>query len=398
MKNNIKVITVTPFYPSEVHPYSGIFVESQIINLSKNGIKANIYYCVPRVPLPLSFIKLKWKELGKFEKCYERNGICINVLRYIAFPKNIGMAVSAADIYIQLKKILIKENPDLIHAHFAIPTGFAACKAAEVTNTPVVTTIHGSDINYYPYIYRGAYREKIRYTLRKSNIVLSVSHHLMRAALLIEPSANIVVNRIGVNLNEFKPFSEKREAVNKQIKILYVGNLIRPKGVYELLDAFNAVCKRLSGVQLKLIFVGDGTERRELFNKSAAFGISDRVAFLGAQDHNRISMIINEADILVLPSYREGLGQAVLEGAACGKPIIASNVGGIPEIIQDGVNGILVSPGSVNELISAIENLSVNLQLREIMGKMSRRIVEKDFNIEITTKELIEIYTKFLNR
>jgi len=390
-----KVFIVTPFYPSDQFLYSGTFVESQVLCLKKNGIDTKVYLCSPRVPLLLEKFKLKWKRLKKINKNYIRSGVNVDVINFFSFPKNIAMQISIWDIERKLEKLVKRENPDILHAHFAIPTGIAACLVGEKMNKPVVMTIHGSDIHTYPYIYNCLYRNAVKYALMKADIVLAVSKYLKEHAMSIAPEANIIVKRIGIDINLFRN-EEREEKKESVIKIIFVGNLIKSKGIYDLLNAFAKLCKMITKYQLNLLYIGDGPEKKALFDRAKALKIDQLVILLGARDHGEISRLINEADIVVLPSYKEGMAQVVIEACACGKPVVASKVGGIPEIVDNYVNGILVSPDSVREIVNALMKLIEDPVLRKSMGIKGRVKCEQEYDIEKNTLDLIGVYHRIL--
>jgi glycosyltransferase involved in cell wall biosynthesis len=133
--------------------------------------------------------------------------------------------------------------------------------------------------------------------------------------------------------------------------VLYVGNLKESKGCLDLLNAVARSPQHATTVEL--IFVGDGESRHALEKAAVSLGVSDTVRFMGKQPHDRLWQFMNAADVLVLPSHAEGIPNVLLEAMACGCPVVASNVGGIPEIVEP-VSGVLVPPNSPEQLLAAL--------------------------------------------
>ena len=127
-------------------------------------------------------------------------------------------------------------------------------------------------------------------------------------------------------------------------------------------------------------------------------GMQDKIHLLGAQPHNKIPDFLSASDILVLPSYNEGLPNVVLEAMACSRPVVATKVGGIPEVVKDGETGFLVNKEDVNSLIKAIDKLLSNEKLCIEMGLSGRKIIEEKFTWEKNAKKHIEIYEKLIQK
>jgi glycosyltransferase involved in cell wall biosynthesis len=202
-----------------------------------------------------------------------------------------------------------------------------------------------------------------------------------------------------VDTKRFNPYLDKdlkkELGIEDKIVVLYVGRLVPQKGVNYLIKAFSKVLQENS--HAILVIVGEGPIKNYLVNLVNELGIRDHVIFLKAVPYNRIHKIHAISDITVLPSiptksWMEQFGYVLIEAMACGKPIVASRCGAIPEIVIDNETGFLVEPGDVNELAGKISLLISDSKLREKMGYKGRIRVEREFSYEAVLPKIKELY------
>jgi glycosyltransferase involved in cell wall biosynthesis len=174
----------------------------------------------------------------------------------------------------------------------------------------------------------------------------------------------------------------------------FVGRLSAEKGLPTLLDAFRTICAQQAGVCL--LIVGDGPMRGELEQYVTLHGLQRRVFFLGTR--KRPQLWISVVDVLALPSYSEGMPMVLLEALAANVPIVASDIGGTGEIIQDGITGSLVPPRDASRLKDALCSLIENREKREIYGRNGLAVVKERYSIEQVAKLHEETYLTLLNR
>ena len=168
------------------------------------------------------------------------------------------------------------------------------------------------------------------------------------------------------------------------------------KGVYELINAFVKLNLRYS--DLHLIFVGNGLEYSSINNIVSSNGLNKKVHLVGNQPQCEVPHWLSTADIFVLPTYYEGLPNVILEAMACSLPVIATRVGGIPEVIKEGKNGIFINEKSVESLTNAIEHLLKDEDLAKKMGSYARKVVEHKFSShQQNAEEIIEIRKEVIN-
>jgi glycosyltransferase involved in cell wall biosynthesis len=244
-----------------------------------------------------------------------------------------------------LRKLRRNFDFDLIDAHFVYPDGLAAVLLGQFFKKPVVVSARGSDINRYskfPLI-----RTWLRYTLTRADRVIAVSQALKETmAKLGVPAEKIKVIPNGVDLNKFKPLPKQnaREALGLpayQRVILSVGHLTANKGFDLLIRAMKILSEQHKDKNLCLVIVGDGNEKEDLEKLVAALELQDRVIFAGAIAHEELHLWYSTADLFCLASGQEGWPNVLLESLACGAPMVATPVGGIPEIIRSAKIGLL---------------------------------------------------------
>jgi len=213
----------------------------------------------------------------------------------------------------------------------------------------------------------------------------------------IDPS-KIEVIKNGVDTLIFRPQSKDYELLkslginNDEIVIGFVGRIVPAKGLEYLLEAFSYVKKELNNI--KLLIVGDGAILRNLKNYSIELGISEYTIFTG--ERQDIQKILPCIDIFVMPSIAEGLPNALLEAMASGKPIVTTKIGGIPEIIKDRFNGLIIPDKNSEILAKAIKELITDKDLSEKLGKNARYFIIENYSIEAITKKWEDLYFSIL--
>jgi colanic acid/amylovoran biosynthesis glycosyltransferase len=193
--------------------------------------------------------------------------------------------------------------------------------------------------------------------------------------------------RCGIDLTVLPPTSASEGGVG----FVSVGRLSSEKGQRGLLEAFAEVRGRLPGARLDM--VGGGPLHAELVALAEALGVTDAVRFHGPLSETDTLAVTARADILVLPSFMEGLPVVIIEAMALGKPVIASGVAGIPELVRDGVNGLLVPPSHWRALTDAMTRLASDPELRDRLGSAARAAVADEFAIDRAVQPLIPLFS-----
>jgi len=229
-----------------------------------------------------------------------------------------------------------------------------------------------------------------RYWFQKFDALIAVSaavrNSLIKNYALRPGKVFLVYN--GIEVEKFK--SRGAPVGGEEKVVLYVGRLDREKGLQTLIEAGAAL--KSSGVDFRLVVVGGGDYYDELVRYAGALGLTDSVKFLGPVDYEQVPNYYQAADIFVLPSKAlEGLPMTIIEAMAAGLPVIASDLGGIPEAVVDGEAGILVEPGNVEKLLNALTKLLTDDKLRQRMGEKASRIAREKFSQKAMVEGTLQV-------
>ena len=184
-------------------------------------------------------------------------------------------------------------------------------------------------------------------------------------------------------------------ADRQPVRLLAVGRLVPVKGYGVLLRALSDLLKR--GLDVRLTVVGDGPMKQTLAELTLDLGISDRVEWEGAVGQDRTPAYFAAADIFCLPSFQEGLPIVLMEAMLAGKPVIATRIAGVPELVEEGATGLLVDPGRADKFAEAIGILATESGLRTRMGAAGRRKVEAEFDIRHSGRLLAEAFERYVD-
>ncbi len=299
--------------------------------------------------------------------------------------------------YWQLSKILKEEKPDLIHAHVWNPV---ACKFAYLAalrwHIPLVTTEHD------PFALRGHKKlfKKLVLTVPKKIITVSKANRLLMSRLYPHQSYKITTVHNGIEeraiqLSELQITAIKKNifAAGPQTRIIFSAGALHPrKGYKYLISAFKAVSRKTDNI--KLVIAGSGPERAGLEKLITNLSLDKKVMLLGQR--NDIEKLMQSADLFVLPSLKEAFGLVILEAMQNGLPVIASEVGGIPEIIENPDQGILIPPGNKNELVKSIVSLLNRPELDEKL-KQNGFTRWREFSAAKMARNTEAVYYQVLN-
>jgi glycosyltransferase involved in cell wall biosynthesis len=253
--------------------------------------------------------------------------------------------------------VLQRGRPDVVFSGWVHPEGDSALRIAALVHAPGIVWSGGSDVLVYSK--DPARRHAIVDILTRSDVVICVSTHLKDAIVSLGADhSKVLVVRNGIDTSVFHPGDRREARLRLNLPpegrvILYVGWMVPVKGVEVLIDA----CALLlaDGLDFRLCLAGDGPLREALLARAAKAGLENRVTFAGAVPHDALADWYRAADLTVLPSYSEGVPNVLYESISCGTPFVASDVGGIPEIADPGLDR-LVPPGDVRALAGAIRD------------------------------------------
>lgn len=297
-----------------------------------------------------------------------------------------------------LRDALRERAAPIMHAHFGMDAVYAMPLAREL-GIPCLTTLHGLDTTMRrsqwsrhlnaPAQYYGLLRGRLA---SRGDLFICVSEHIRSVAERIGvPAERTVTHYIGIDTDDVVPAPFPREPV-----VAHVARLVESKGTADLLRAFAILAPAFPDWKVEII--GDGPERARLLALSAALGVEDMVEFRGERRHDEALLLMRRASVLCLPSVtartgnQEGLGIVLLEAAAAGTPVVATDHGGIPEVVIDGVTGLLAPERSPDELAERLRALMSSESLAARLGRAARARVETVFDIRRQTRVLEGIY------
>jgi glycosyltransferase involved in cell wall biosynthesis len=267
---------------------------------------------------------------------------------------------------------------------------FIVCLLARSAGRPYIVHLHGGGFTRFYENESGAFgRRAIRSTLAHASLVIALSEEWRENLLRICPTAKVEVLHNAVAVPDT---GRLRHLQEHEPTLLFLGHLLRDKGVYDLVRAFARIARRLPRLQLVLGGVGEIDKVREL---SAQLEIQDRVSCPGWLDPEHKAAALASGTVFVLPSYAEGMPMALLEAMSWGLPVIATPVGGIPQLVENEVSGLLVAPGDIDGLADRIGRLMADSALRERLGATARARIEADFSLRDALERLSAIYNRF---
>lgn len=301
--------------------------------------------------------------------------------------RKIGIAVSALTAYLRL---LLGGRVMLVHAQSASRASFwrktVFIVLAFAARRPTVLHLHGGKFaHFYEHECGVLRRWLIRAVLSRVDRVVVLSSRWQKVIKGIAPAARVVAIANPVTFPAAISTTDEREPG----ALLFLGRLGQGKGIYDLLEALVVVKKRFPHARLRC--AGDG-EIERVRSRARALGIEDSVDLLGWIDGSDKERELSRAEIYVLPSYAEGLPMGVLEALAAGVPTVASDVGGIPDAIEDGVDGFLVRPGDVGALADRLIRLLESAELRNEFASAGRRKVLESFSVETVLSQVDDLY------
>jgi glycosyltransferase involved in cell wall biosynthesis len=354
----LPVVVLTTFFPNPRDPHRTPFL--------RHLVRALDAHCAVRVvaPVPRRPQVGPWRDPVAVPEAERHDGVELLHPRYLAVP---GLHwLSGWTYYLGVRRTLRalrqSHGPFVLHAHCAYPDAVGAAWVARDIGVPLVVTVHGSDINVSAR--QRLLRPQIRWALRGAKRVLAVSRALqeqVRALTGLAPERLACIPCAGYAPEVFRPRPKGPVRAELGVRadarlVLFVGHLFPVKAVDVLLRAWGLRARRGSlAPDEQLVVVGEGGERARLERLAREEGVAAHVRFLGPLPQERVADWLAVADLLCLPSHSEGSPNVVVEALASGVPVVATRVGGVPDLVSDGVNGMLVPPADPAALADALD-------------------------------------------
>jgi len=347
----MKVLVISHMFPISSEDNSGIFVQDQLLNLPKD-CEIFVISVKPFIPPLIEKFRPINKNFKIKDKTKKIKNIKVLYIPYLHIPGTAFFPFEWISIFISMFRIVMKlqkeKKFDIIHSHTVLPDGLVGLIYGILLKIPTICTAHGSDINIYPF------RDKIslilsKFVIKNTCSMVYVSNALKNKANYIALANNQVVINNGYDPAKFSPMGKvkARKMLNLSEKptIVFVGNFLEVKGVKLLIPILEKILEKIDNIQL--ISIGSGDLKNTISIEVTAKNLNEKFLFFDRQPHELISYWINAADLIIMPSISEGFPTLIPEVLACGRPIVAFNVGGIPEIINDEI-GFLVPVGDIS--------------------------------------------------
>lgn len=354
------IVIVSNLYPNQFEKTRGLFIKQLTDSLAKHR---EMTVVSPTPFNPLELLKPKTSRLPLLEVI---DGISVYHPRYIVIPKLFRSLTGyffALGIKKTLKRLYKNGKADIISAHWVYPDGFGARLVAKQLKIPIAIHALGCDINEYTKF--KLRRKLIKKALQQSDINIVKSHELKNkiVSLGVDKNKTKVIHN-GVDQKKFKRVETQR--ARQQLKLeqnetycLFVGNFQIEKGLDYLIHAFS----KLNDSSIKLLVIGSGPLQEHIEQQVKLFNLQDRISLIGRVPHELIPTYLAAANLLCLPSLREGCPNVVLEALSCGTPVVASDVGAVSDIISKPEFGIVVPPQDEHALAKGIiKGLEINKQ------------------------------------
>jgi len=351
MGERLKITVITSLFPTAAEPYRGAAIWSTLREL-KAYAELDVYCTLLKYPVGLRPKDFRYHAEPADTRQYSLSS---QTVEFFAIPL-LSRMFNGYSIYRSVRGSMGGRKPDLILGYYIYPEGYATLRLGEELGIPVVVSARGSDLRKVDG--SPAVRRMTAETLRRSAAVLCVSTDLANIARSFGAPAervHTVRNGIDSSVFRFMDQSEARRALGipaGERLVVFIGWLSALKGTPQLIEAIQML-NRSHGPH-RLALIGEGRLEANLRTQVASLGIEDRVQFLGARGAPQIAEWLNAADLLCLPSESEGCPNAIVEALSCGTPVVATSVGGIPELVDERC-GVLLPSNRAEEIAEGLQ-------------------------------------------
>lgn len=396
----MNVLVVSSLYkrPGE---QTGDVVHRQCVEVAKAGLRVQVICPTPRLRRGLGVRGTisNWMQQPSVE---EVDGISVLYAPYFNIPHAISARWDGRRLEKVLRRMVKRLNfsPDLVHAHRLFPTAYASYGIARMSETPLIATVHGSDIHTNPHCNVGIQMCTAE-ILEKADRVLTVSGSLASDVSAFSPDCSPQVAYLGVDSGEFSPPRNQAETRRKLnlpengVGVCSISRLTTEKNVSNLIDSFETVLK-YAKQECWLVLVGDGPDRETVRDQIKKRGLETNIYLVGAQSHSEVPDWLRAADIFVLASKSEGLPNSVLEAMSSGLPVVAYSVGGIPEAVTPDC-GYLLPTNDTQGFQGALHTLISSKQRRNELGRNARARAVEFFSWSTSARRVMKAYDRVVD-
>ncbi len=309
----------------------------------------------------------------------------------------LGYFIMAAGV----RRLLNNLHPDIVNAHYA--SGYATT-ARLVSYRPWLLSVWGSDVYDFP-TKSPLHRALVRGNLRAADAVASTSHCMAKVTHALAPTlGQIAITPFGVDMEAYADAVPMPRAQPGRWVVGTVKTMADKYGIDTLIQAFALLLASLQASdpemarQLHLRLVGDGPQMPALKQLAAQLGVADRIQFVGHVNHAQVPHELAQLDVYVALSRQESFGVAVIEAGAAARPVVVSDAGGLPEVVLDGVTGLVVPRENPQAAADAIECLLCDADLRQRMGAAARRHVAQHYSWDACVETMLKVYERLVAR
>ncbi len=398
-----RVLIISDMYPSRQDPTAGIFIHRHVQALNKLGVSCRVVSLLPWAPKVL-WANPKWRHYGNIPKEEVFENIDVKRISFLQIPLKTFHPYAGFSMAFSLKPALKKIRDefyfDIIHCHTITPVGMASLYLGKYFSVPTICTVRGSDLNEYVFRSNRYFKFSMK-VLKESSAMICVSNKLSSYATeLTDGMVHPKVIYNGVDQEIFHPVEDKgklRQELNlpRDKKILcFVGRIEHEKGIRELYEAFHRVASLIKDAVLVCVGVGQWEDRMR--KKMIQDNLESRIFLPGKIIHADVAKYMQACDVFVFPSYNEGMPNSLLEAMACGLPCVASDAGGIPEVIEHGVNGLLIPTKDAEQLSVSLLNILEEPDLASKLSKMAYKTISNKFSWQNNAAQHIVVYEETL--
>jgi glycosyltransferase involved in cell wall biosynthesis len=296
----------------------------------------------------------------------------------------------------QIARLIRKHRIDIVNIHYPADCFFYLALCKRILGVGLITSIHGADV-FPDGTPPNKYSLAVRVLFSSSDLIVAPSRGFQQNFLTVFPKLNGKTTFIhnGINLTELNGLCAESTSKRQTPYILCVSACKEQKAIDVLLHAFKQV--QLIDPSIRLVVVGGGPLREPLETLARSLGIQDRIEFVGQRIRSEVATLMRGCELFVLPSRFETFGIVILEAMACKKPVVATSVGGIPEIIEHQKNGILVEPDNPDALAAALVTVLKDPTLQRVIAKNGFDTVQKQFGSANSGTAYEKVFTDLLN-
>jgi glycosyltransferase involved in cell wall biosynthesis len=291
---------------------------------------------------------------------------------------------------------ILARRAAIVHLNTSLNAGaywrdLAYLVVAKLCGARALYQVHGGALPQQFFARSRALTAFLRGTLQLPDAIVVLAQVELEAYRQFVPRQQVLACPNGIDCADYAKFARARSDTAAPLKLVYLGRLVKEKGLYEALQGLKLAHAR--GARAQLVLVGSGPEETQLRRFAEELGLAADVSFVPPAFGERKIKLLSDADVLVLASYSEGLPYALLEAMAAGTPAITTGVGGIPDVVSDGVHGLLVPPRDADAIASAIDRLAADRDLLARMSAACRSRIAGGYSLERLSGELRRLYS-----